>query len=82
MKLPNDIPQENLRKLASNMILQAIRDLTGKDIAKKLDALLWLGGEDIGFWLEWADMPFADPFQMLVSGQARKVKTSGRYKAA
>lgn len=65
----------DLRGLAHAMVRQAVKDFRNrKKSEKSLDALLWLTGEDFGIWAEVWGMPFADPFLMLQTGGARKLR--------
>jgi len=68
-----DVMTKDLRQLATVTILQALEDAkkAGK-IEQRLDAVLWLTGPDAPWWCEWAGMPFADVWKMLVSGSAKK----------
>ena len=74
-----DVMQKDLRQLATCVVLQALEDAKhARGIERKLDAALWLTGPDISWWCEWAGMPFADPFEILTSGAARKSQTRRR----
>jgi hypothetical protein len=70
-----DVQEQELRKLATATLLQALHDAQNAKIELALEAAMWLCGPDIGLWLEWAGMSFADPFKLLSSGGARKAKT-------
>lgn len=70
-RISPDVTIDNLRRLAVAVVMQAVRDARSESVEEQLDAALWLCGEDVAFWLEWADMPFADSLSLLVSGRLR-----------
>ncbi|NUQ86495.1 MAG: hypothetical protein HUU11_17465 [Anaerolineales bacterium] len=77
-----DVPNENLRKLAAMVCVQAVKDAAkDKDPLLALDAVLWLTGENFGFWAEAAGFPDADPFELLTSGLAGTAMTRVKGKA-
>ena len=71
----NDIPEVFIRQLAAQVVLQAIEDAKAPDPLLALDAIDWLTGNDFGLWAEVANIPFANPVELLTSGKARKAKT-------
>ncbi|NWG33527.1 MAG: hypothetical protein HXY42_03720 [Chloroflexi bacterium] len=71
-----DVPDENLRQLAVSVCLHAVDEAKDKDPLVSLDAILWLTGENFGFWADAAGIPFADPFEELTSGRVGKAKTN------
>jgi hypothetical protein len=75
-----DVQIHDLRRLAANVVTQAIRDLKGRDIPRAVDAALFLTDVDDRFpwWAEWAGMSFADPFKLLTSGAIRSYKVGAR----
>lgn len=75
-----DVQQQDLRRLAAVVVTQAIADAKNGNLSieKRLDALLWLTGPDIGWWFEWAGVPFADPIALLTSGHAKTARTARR----
>lgn len=73
-----DVPDENLRRLAAGVCLQAVKDAKDKDPLVSLDAVVWMTGEDFGFWADAAGIPFADPFELLTSGRAGKARTRAK----
>lgn len=73
-----DVLPVNLRRLAAATITQAIRELTGRDLVRAIDAALWLTDNDAPWWFEACDMPFADGLQLLVSGSAGRLNARFR----
>jgi hypothetical protein len=63
-----------LQQLAHAMVKQALRDLKASNPVQAVDALLWLTGPDFGIWAEVWGVPFADSWQMLISGAERKFR--------
>lgn len=66
-----DVQFKDLRQLAVRVCVEAFRDAKGRDPLKAIDAVLWLTGPDIGWWLEWAGLSLADPIALLTSGHMR-----------
>ncbi len=67
----------NLRELARAAIAQAVRDLNNRrDPVRAVSALLWLTDprSDFSLFCEMMEAPFLDPFKLLASGNARKLK--------
>lgn len=75
-----DVQIGDLKQLAVMTVAQALRDAARGRIEQQLDAVLWLVGEDSGFWLEWAGLPYADPIMLITSGQAKTARTTRRYR--
>ncbi len=67
----------DLRKLAVMIVTQAIKDL-GKqnDAVRSVGSLLWLTDprSDFSLYLETADMAHLDIFNLITSGNARKLR--------
>ena len=66
-----DVLTENLRRLAVNVIMQALADLTAKDPIRSLDAAMFLSSRAFGLWAECAGVPFGDGVTLLTSEQVR-----------
>jgi hypothetical protein len=64
-----DVRIGELKQLAIMAITQALRDATSGSVERRLDAVLWLTGEDSGFWLEWAGLPYVDPIAIVTRGR-------------
>jgi hypothetical protein len=62
-----------VRELARALIAQALRDLQSHDPVKKLDALMWLTGDDFPIWADAMAAPFMDPYKMLSMGSAKRL---------
>ena len=78
MKLSDDIPETNIRRLAAQVVLKAIEEARAPDPLLALDAISWLAGSDFGLWAEVANIPFADPLELLTSGKVRTVRTKAK----
>lgn len=68
VKICPDVENKNIRQLAVQVCLRAVKELKGKDVLTALDAFLWLTSDDFPIWAEAAGLPFADPFG-LVNGE-------------
>ncbi len=67
----------NLRALSRAVITQAVRDLKERcDPVRAVDALLWLTdpASDFSLFAEVMDAPFLNPYRLLSSGSARKLR--------
>jgi hypothetical protein len=60
--------------LMLGVIIQAIADAKGDDMAKSLDAALWLTSSDLPLWLEAVGLPDVDALAFVTTGAARKSK--------
>ena len=67
------IPQIGFKALAIAVIIQAIIDLKSDDIARSLDAALWLTSSDMPLWLEAVGLPDVDALAFVTTGRARKL---------
>ena len=65
----------DLRDLSRAVIAQAVRDLRHSNPIRRLDAFLFLTGDDFPVWAEIMDAPFMDPYKMLSSGNAKRLRT-------
>ena len=66
--------KEGYKALAVSVIVQALKDLKDDNIARALDAALFLTGDDVPLWLEAVGMPDVDVLAFVTSGKARKLK--------
>lgn len=74
VKIGEDVPEENLRKFAAKVIYQAMGDVKwSTKLERCLEALFWLTGDDIGMWLEWAQMESDSAWRLLTDGNLRKM---------
>jgi hypothetical protein len=67
----------DLRALSRAVIAQAVRDLANKkNPVRALGALLWMSDpqSDFSLYKEVMDAPFLDPYLMLSSGGAKKLR--------
>jgi hypothetical protein len=71
----------DLRGLATAVIFEAVRDVTGKrkPFEKRLSALLWLTGPDFEIWSDWAGATL-DPYKLLPALREAKTKLQRRSK--
>lgn len=75
-----DVPVQELRRLAAQVCLTALEELKGADVLTALDAVYWITGPDFAQWAEWAGLPFADPLKLLTNGKLfqTRIRTKGR----
>ncbi len=75
-----DVLPENLRRLAAQVCLQAVRDVVySKDARRKLDALLFLTSPEFEVWADWGNNTFTKPYQLL--SNLRTVKKQLRLRS-
>ena len=60
------VPQAHLRRLARDVIQQAMADMSSPDPLTAVDAFAWFISGDFPFWAELWDAPTADPYRMFV----------------
>lgn len=73
VKIYPDVEDKNIRQLAVQVCLRAIKELKGKDVFAALDAFLWLASDDFPTWAEVAGIPFADPLTLVNSERFRRL---------
>ncbi len=71
----------DMRAVAAAVVNQAIRDLTNRStpLPRQRDAFLWItSGQDFEGWLDWAGVPFLDPYRVLVNLRKARQLLSGK----
>ncbi len=62
------------RPLMAAVIAQAVTDAQAGDLPRKLDAVLFLTGDDIPLWLEACGTPDFDALELVTSGRAKRAR--------
>lgn len=70
------VMKRDLRRLASAVILEAIRSLVKKGVSfeDQLDAFMFLTGPDLEVWQDWAGMRYMDPYEVLTRPRQETIK--------
>ncbi len=65
-------PEEAVKGLAAAVVVHAMKDVYVRDVVRALDALLWLTGPDIAFWLEALEIEAQDLLTLATQRDLRR----------